>query len=78
MDRTEAMICQNLYWPNIRFEIQKEVTNFDSCQCTKLSNKQYGKLPAILAEEIPWKQIYVDLVVPHAIRTKVLRPNRPS
>ena len=32
MDRTEAMIFQHLYWPGIRYSVQKEVSNFDTCQ----------------------------------------------
>ena len=50
MDRKEAMIHQHLYWTGIRYSVRKEVTNCDTCQCTKLSNKKYGKLPAKLAE----------------------------
>ena len=53
MDRTEAMICQHLYWSDIRDAVQKEVTKCDTCQCTKRSNKKYGKLPAKRDEEIP-------------------------
>ena len=49
MYRTEAMICQHLYWTDIRYFVQKEVTHCDTCQHTKLSNKEYGKLPAKLA-----------------------------
>ena len=39
MDRTEAMIFQHLYWPDIRYAVQKEVNNCDTCQRTKRSNK---------------------------------------
>ena len=53
MDRTEAMIRQHLYWTDIRDAVWKEVTNYDTCQRTKQSNKKYGKLPAKEAEEIP-------------------------
>ena len=49
-DKTEAMIRQNLYWPNIRYTVQKEVTNSDTNQLTKQSNNKYGKLPPKLAE----------------------------
>ena len=49
MNRTEAMIRQNLYWPDIRYAVRREVTNCDTCQ-RKKTNKQYGKLPAKLAE----------------------------
>ena len=58
------MIRQNLYWPNFIDAVRKEVTNYDTCQRKKLSNKKYGKLPAKLAEKLPWKKLYVDLVEP--------------
>ena len=64
MDRTEAMILQHLYWPNIRNAVRMEVTNCDTCQRTKLSNKDFGKLPANLSEEIPWNKLCVHLIVP--------------
>ena len=32
MDRTEAIICQHLYWPGIRPAVRKEVTNCDTYQ----------------------------------------------
>ena len=40
MYRTEAMIHQHLYWPNIRYFVRKEVTNCDTCQHTKQSNEK--------------------------------------
>ena len=57
MDRTEAMICQHLYWPGIRPDVQKELNNCDTCQSKKRSNKKYVKLPAKLAEERPWNNM---------------------
>ena len=39
MDRKEAIIIQHLYCPDIRYAVWKEVSSCDSCQCTKLSNK---------------------------------------
>ena len=64
------MINQHLYWPGIIHSIQKEVTNCDTCQRLKLSNKKYGKLLAQLCEEIPWNKIYVDIIWPYVIRRK--------
>ena len=70
MDITEAMIFQHLYWPDIRDSVRKEVSNCDTCQCKKLSNKKYGKLPDKLAEEIPWNKLCVDLIGTYDIRIK--------
>ena len=39
MDIEKAMILQHLYWTNIIYAIRKEVTNCDTCQRTKRSNK---------------------------------------
>ena len=35
MDRTEAMICQHFYWPDIIDSDRKELTNCDTCQIYK-------------------------------------------
>ena len=67
MDRTEAMILQHLYWPDIRDAVRNEVINCDTCQRKKRSNKKYGILPAKLAEEIPWNKLCVDLIRPYVI-----------
>ena len=71
MDTTEVMIHQHLYWYTIRPAIRKEVTNCDTCQHPKLPNRKYGKLPDKLAEEIPWNNIYADIIGPYVIRIKV-------
>ena len=68
MDRTQAIIIQHFYFPDIIDAVQKEVTNCDTWQRTKPPNKKLGKLPAELAEEIPWNIICVDLIVPYIIR----------
>ena len=70
MDRTDVMIRQDLYWPDTRYAVWEEVTNCDTCQRTKLSNKKYGKLAAKLSEEIPWNRLYVYLIGPYVIRRK--------
>ena len=69
MDRTEAMICQHFYWPDIRDSVQEEVNNCDTCQRTKQPPKK-GKLPAKLDEEIPLDKLCVDLIEHYVIRKK--------
>ena len=64
------MIRQYFNWPDIRDEVQQEISNPDTCKNTKRSNKKYGKLPAELAEEIPWSKICLDLIRPYIIRRK--------
>ena len=54
------MICQHFYCPSIRITVQKEVHNYDTCQFTKQSNIEYGKLPFKSSDEIPWKNsVYI-------------------
>ena len=48
----------------------KEVSNCDTCQCTKHSNKNYGKVTAKSDEEIPRNELCVDLIVTNTIRRK--------
>ena len=55
IDGMYVMICQHFYWPDIRKAVYTEVTNGDTCQHSKQSNKEYGKLPAKLFGEITWK-----------------------
>ena len=45
LDRTEAMICQHLFWSGIIADLYKEFMNYDTFQCTKQSTKMYGKFP---------------------------------
>ena len=75
MDRTEAMIRQYLYWPDIRDAVQKEVSNCGTCQLTKPSNKKYGELPDKLSKEIPRNKLCVDLIGPYVIRRKSKKGN---
>ena len=73
-----VMICQHVYWPDIRDSVQKEATNCDTCQCTKLSNKKCGKLTAKLSEEIPQNKLCVDLLGPYFIKIKGRKENLHS
>ena len=59
-----------MYWPDIRYAVQKEVTNGDILQCTKRPNKKYDKLPAKLAEKIPCNELCVYIIGPYFIRRK--------
>ena len=47
-----------------------EVMRCDTCERMKRSLKKYGKLPAKLAEEIPWNKICVDLISPYKYTEK--------
>ena len=69
------MICQHLYWPGIINAVRKEVTNCDTLQRTKLSNKKHGKLPAKEAEEIPKNILCGFLIDPYDIRRKGKKEN---
>ena len=75
MDKIEAMNFQPLYWPDIRNAVRREVSNCDTCQCTKISNKKYGKLPAKVDEETTWNKICVYLIVPYVIRRNGKKEN---
>ena len=71
----QAIIRQNLYWPNIRDAVQKELINCDTCQRTKQSNKKCDKLLAKSAEEIPWNKLCVYNIGPYVIQRKGKKEN---
>ena len=75
MDRTEEIINQHLYCPNIRGFIWKELNHCDTFQHTKRSNVKYVKLPAKEAEEILWSKLCVDLISPYVIIRKGKKKN---
>ena len=62
MYRTEAIIRQKFYLIGIRDAVWKEVTNCDICQCTKRSDKKYGRLTAREDEETPWNKLCVNII----------------
>ena len=64
MYRTESIISQNLCWPGIREDVQKEVKMVTLVNVKKRPNKKYGKLPATEAEETPWKKLCIHLISP--------------
>ena len=68
LDKTEAMINQYLYWPDIREAVQNEITGYYTCQHTKRSTTKNGKLPAKLAEETSWNKLCVYIIGPYRIR----------
>ena len=75
MDITEETIIQYFYWPVIINAVWKEVTNYDTWQRTKQSNRKYGKLPAKLAEEILCNKLCVDLIGTYVIRREGQKEN---
>ena len=68
--QTEAIICQHLFWPNIRESVQSEVQHCNSCQNNKNVNKKYGKVPTNLVDETLWNKLCVDLIVRYKICMK--------
>ena len=48
----ETVIFKYLYWCDIRYIVQKQVSNCHTLQCTIQENIKYGKLPANVSEEI--------------------------
>ena len=57
------MICKKNYLPVIRKSVQKEVSDCDTCQHLKRSNKDYA-LPDKVAVGIPWNTLCVYLICP--------------
>ena len=69
------MICQNIYWPSIRYTVRKEVFSCDTCKHTKLSNIKYGKLPVKEPGKIPRNKLFVDLISSYLIQRNKQKEN---
>ena len=75
MDRTDAMILQNVCWIIIRDSIGKDVINCDTFQNKKRSNIKYGKFPSKETEEMSWNKLCVDIIGLYSIIIKGQREN---
>ena len=51
--------------PSVRKELIVTLFNVPKYQIEKK-----GKLPAKLAEKIPWNKLYGDMIIPHVIQIK--------
>ena len=54
----------------ITLTLQSYILNCDTFQRTKQSNKNNDKLPAKVAEEIPWNKLCLDPIGPYVIHRK--------
>jgi hypothetical protein len=56
-------------WPGLTKDVQLHCKKCKLCQIHKKNRKQYGKLPAKLAEATPWEIVCLDLVGPWSVKT---------
>jgi hypothetical protein len=74
INRTEETIGQHLYWPDLRNDVNEHIKSCDRCQRFKKQKKNYGHLPAKVAEGDPWEQLCVDLIGPYTVERKGKKP----
>ena len=74
INRTEETIGQHLYWPDLRNDVKEHIKSCDRCQRFKKQKKNYGHLPAKVAEGDPWEQLCVDLIGPYTVERKGKKP----
>ena len=67
--RTEATIRATMTWPGLTKDVQAHCKKCKLCQIHKKNRKQYGKLPAKVAEATPWQIVCIDLVGPWSVKT---------
>ena len=68
--RMEATLRQLYYWHNMRATVQRHVKSCKICQLCKKPIKNYGLLPAKVAEESePWNRVNVDIIGPLTVNT---------
>ena len=64
MERIEATIIQQYYWPHLRKKVHTHCKLCMACKKNKKKNRKTGKLPTTEAEAIPWDRLLVDHVGP--------------
>ena len=69
-NRLEETLTAVMYWPGMRYRIQKHVKTCDRCQKGKRRKRKYGKIPAKIAETVPWRTVCADLIGPYTIKAK--------
>lgn len=68
--RMEATLRQTLTWPGLQKDVKRYVRTCRKCQLCKKQRKQYGKLPAKVAENPePWNRVNIDMIGPLTVQT---------
>ena len=68
--RTEETIRQFFTWPSLSADVKGFVKSCKTCQkCKKSRAAKCGKLPARLADTVPWERANVDLIGPWTVKT---------
>jgi hypothetical protein len=71
INRTEEIIGQHFYWPEMRDQITNDISICAICQTQKKQSKKYGLLPEKEAEVMPWDRLCVDLIGPYNVKSNV-------
>ena len=64
----EENIKTEIYWITLHATVRRYVKSWDACQFNKVTKCKFGNLPAKLAEVLPWKIIYVNVIGPYTIK----------
>ena len=57
-----------MYWNGLAKDAKQHCKNCKACQLAK-PTKKYGKLPAKVAESLPWQKVSVDLIGPFTVNS---------
>ena len=58
-------------WPNLKSQVENWCKTCKRCQLAKKKTKKYGKLPAKVAEVIPWHNVQIDCIGPYTVHQRV-------
>ena len=67
-------IRQHFWWHNLRDDVSDICSKCHSCQKTKKTFAEHGKLPEKEAEAEPWETLCVDLIGPYEFLHKGKKP----
>ena len=65
--RISKTIHQTMTWPWIELDTQNHVRTCQICQKYKKTTVKYGHFPEKQEECVPWKVLFVDLLVPYTV-----------
>ena len=68
INRTEYAIRQHFTWPKLHEDVERLCKKCHTCQLTKRNKKNYGHLPAKIAETNPWETLCIDLIGPYELK----------
>jgi transposase InsO family protein len=70
INRFENTLSIVFTWRGMRQDCERYVMSCPKCRLLKKSGRQYGLMPLMSVEAVPWKTVAVDLIGPWTLQTR--------